>query len=249
MCTGFGHPGLWLPDTERYYSVSQLGVGGWAMLSTHNCSGGGEDPSCPQCTVCQEKGQPMGEAGSRMRVLEIKIMKERRQRTEDWRTKWGKESGASEEIEESGRANSGKPREKKAFQKKLNVVSAGSDGREKSNGVKAEERPVDLSINKSLTVGLAPTSKLLGPWESPDSGRQFRKLFQKFCRGEGNLKPRGRYQKHVRGMLSEPREGRHSPPFFRKITEWVCGRRLGFIFWSQHFLWAAPVDLEFCFSS
>ena len=53
------------------------------MLSTHNCSGGGEDPSCPQCTACQEKGQPMGEPGSRMGVLEIKIMKERRQRTED----------------------------------------------------------------------------------------------------------------------------------------------------------------------
>lgn len=158
-----------------------VGVGGWAVLSTHNCSEGGEDPSCYQCTACQEKGQLMGEAGSRMGVLEIKIiMKERRQRTEDWRTKWGRESGASEEIEESGRANSGKPREKKAFQKKLSVVSAGSDGREKSNGVKAEERPVGLSINKSLTVSLAPTSKLLGPWESPDSGRQFRKLFLKF---------------------------------------------------------------------
>lgn len=81
-------------------------------------------------------------------------------------------------MEESGRAISGKPREEKAFQKKHSVASADSDGREKSNGVKAEERPMDLSI-KSLTAGLA-TSKLLGPWESPDSGRQFRKLILKF---------------------------------------------------------------------
>lgn len=54
------------------------------------------------------------------------------------------------------------------------MVSAGSDGRERSNEVKAEDRPMDLSVGKSLTLGLAPTSILLGPWESPDSGRQLR---------------------------------------------------------------------------
>lgn len=64
--------------------------------------------------------------------------------------------------------------------KRHSVVSAGSDGREKSDGVKAEERPMDLPISMSLTTGLAPTSKLRGPWESPGSGRQFRKLFLKF---------------------------------------------------------------------
>ena len=161
----------------------------WAHTQPHWGWGWpGEDPSHPQCTARQEKGKPMAEAGSRMGVLEIKIiMKERRQKTEGWRTKWGRGSGASEEIEESGRAFSGKPREEKAFQKKHRVASAGSDGREKSNGGKAEERPMDLSINKSLTAGLAPTSKLLGPWESRDSGRQFRKLFLKFYWRWGQL--------------------------------------------------------------
>ena len=91
----------------------------WAHTQPHWGWGWpGEDPSHPQHTARQEKGKPMAEAGSRMGVLEIKIiMRERRQRTEGWRTKWGRGSGASEEIEESGRPSQGNQGRRRHFRR------------------------------------------------------------------------------------------------------------------------------------
>lgn len=114
----------WLMATWHWEVLCFPAGCGWVSHAehTHNCSRGwgwpGEDPSCPQRTAYQERGKPAGEAGSRMGYLEIQIIvRERRRRTEGWRTKWGRGSRAGEEREESGRANWGKPREEKAFQK------------------------------------------------------------------------------------------------------------------------------------
>lgn len=60
------------------------------------------------------------------------------------------------------------------------MVSKVSDGRERSNEVKAKERTMDLAIGDTLALGLAPGSMFLGPLESPDSGRLPMRLLLKF---------------------------------------------------------------------
>lgn len=119
----------------------------------------------------------MDEAGSVTGIVEVKvIMREGKQRTEAWRTRalgLGSGSGASKEIE-SGGAESWKPRAEKGFQKEVQCGFSRVRWQREVNEVKAEDRPMELSVGKSLTLGLAPTGILLGPWESPDSGRQLR---------------------------------------------------------------------------
>lgn len=194
----------------------------WAHTQPHWGWGWpGEDPSRPQRTARQEKGKPMAEAGSRMGVLEIKIiMKERRKKTEGWRTKWGRGSRASEEIEESGRAFSGKPREEKAFQKKHRVASAGSDGREKSNGGRLKRDPWICQSTSHWQLAWHQQVNSLGPGRAEIQEDNLGSCFWNSTGGEGNLKPRERNQKHLRGMFVWT-EGRQMQPLFLWKDYWV----------------------------
>lgn len=88
------------------------------------------------------------------------------------------EAEAAKEVEESGGAVSGKPRGEKGLQKE--VQRGSSSFRERSDDAEAEERPVGLAVGDSGVLGLAPTSTLLGPQESPDSVRLSRRFLLNF---------------------------------------------------------------------
>lgn len=85
---------------------------------------------------------------------------------------------AANEIEEPGGAMSGKPRGEEGLQKE--VQRGSSSFRERSDDVEAEERSVGLAVGDSGVLGLAPTSTLLRPQESPDSASLSRRFLLNF---------------------------------------------------------------------
>lgn len=76
MCTGFGQPGLWLPDTQRYL-VSPSGAG-WAELNPNITTVGvrmtGRGPFLSPTPTSSKEGQSKDKAGSMAGILEIKVI-------------------------------------------------------------------------------------------------------------------------------------------------------------------------------